>query len=560
MNRLVHRVYVPIIILLLALAGCQTKPTAETAPRIKLAVIISVDEMAQDLVDRYGHLFGEGGIKKMMIEGAWFSDCNFSHAALQTGPGHSIIGTGCNPAKSSIAANSWKRRDSDGWMYCVASTNSKEVDNSGVTDIPASSPENLQVETLGDRLRSATDGNAKVVSLSLKDRAAILMGGHTANEVIWWHNDTGDFVTSTYYSDTLPQWCFDYNADRYVDQFFHKTWDRLFPLDAYRICDDDTASYETGEKCNLSNTFPKIIGEASVTPDRDYYTALGSSPFGNDLLIELAKRAIQFDSLGQDTIPDILWISFSSNDRCGHLFGPHSHELLDLTVRTDRQVAQLLQFLDSTVGLEQCVIALTADHGLGPAPESKLNKEKVGGRLNFRQMRKDLHKALKKQFDFKLEENEWLVPGFGIPWIYLDEQIVAREQLNMDELVPAIIEIVGEMEGVERICDTRTLAAIADIEDDNLRSHLQQNFWPGASGQLYMHVKYGWTGDGICANHGTIHRYDTHVPLIFFGEPFKQGRYVEGVDPADLVPTIAAALKLPPLDNVDGEVLTTCMK
>ncbi|MBU1637675.1 hypothetical protein KKC97_08435, partial [bacterium] len=212
------------------------------------------------------------------------------------------------------------------------------------------------------------------------------------------------------------------------------------------------------------------------------------------------------------------------------------------------------------VGLKNCVVALTGDHGVCAAPESKLNKEGLGGRLDFQQMRIDLHKQLKQRFTFNLEEHEWLVPGFGIPWIYLDEQIVAREQLNMDELVPAIIEIVGEMEGVEQVCDTRTLAAIADIEDDNLRSRIQQNFWPGASGQLYMHVKYGWTGDGICVNHGTCHGYDTHVPLIFFGEPFKQGRYVGGVDPIDLVPTVAKALNLPPLDDVDGQALSVCMK
>ena len=556
----IRRILALVLILLLILAGCQSKPAVEVQPRIKLAVIIAVDQLGQDLIDRYGHLFGEGGIKKMMVGGAWFSDCNYSHAATQTGPGHSIIGSGCNPAKTGIVANSWKLPDGDDWMYCVGSTNSKEVDNSGVTETPASSPENLQVNSLGDYLRSVTNGEAKVVSMSLKDRAAILMGGHVANEVTWWRNNTGDFVTSTYYADSLPKWCSEYNTQRYVDEFFHRTWDRLLPLDAYRICDDDTASYETGNKGNLTNTLPKIIGESSETPDNNFYSALGNSPFGNDILIELAKRAIKQEKLGRDTIPDILWISLSSNDRCGHLFGPQSHEILDLTARTDRQVADLLRYLDETIGLESCVVALTGDHGVCMAPESKLNKDKVGGRLDFQQMRIDLHRELKQRFLFQLDENEWIVPGLGIPWLYLDDKTIARKHLNPDSLLPAIIEIIEGMDGIERVLDTRSLETISRIDDDNLRSRIQQNFWPGASGQLYMHVKFGWTGNSICVNHGTCHGYDTHVPLIFFGAPFKQGRYVEGVDPTDLVPTIAKALNLPPLENVDGEVLTVCMK
>lgn len=547
-------------LLLLVFAGCQSKPAPETVPHIKLAVIISVDQLGQDLIDRYGHLFGEGGIKKMMVEGAWFSDCNYSHAATQTGPGHSIIGSGCNPTKTGIIANAWMLDNSDDWMYCVASTNSFEVDNDGKNSEPASSPENLQVKALGDYLRSATNGEAKVISLSLKDRASILMGGHVANNVMWWRGHTGDFITSTYYTETLPKWCFDYNDQRYVDQFFHKTWDRLLPMESYQICDEDNASYETGAMANLTNTLPKIIGENSDSPDKDYYRALGSCPFGNDILLELSKRAIQHESLGQDTIPDILWIGLSSNDKCGHLFGPQSHEILDLTARTDRQVAGLLSYLDQTIGLKHCLVVLTGDHGVCMAPESKLNKDNVGGRLDFQQMRKDLHRQLKKRFGFKLEEDEWLVPGLGIPWVYLNEKIIAREKLNMDKLIPAIIEIVEGMEGIERVLDTRSIETIALIDDENLRSRLQQNFWPGASGQLYMHVEYGWTGNSICVNHGTCHGYDTHVPLIFFGDPFKQGRYVEGVDPVDLVPTIAAVLKLPPLDNVDGKVLTMCLK
>jgi arylsulfatase A-like enzyme len=549
----------PILLLLLS-AGCQPKPEPQKKSEPRLVVIIVVDQLGQNIVESYEHLFDDHGLKKMMTKGAWFSNCNFSHANTSTGPGHGVIGSGCNPAKTGIVANGWLAAGSREWTYCVGCPESKEVDGDGISDKNGVSPSNLQVQTLGDHLRSHTDGAAKIWGLSLKDRAAILMGGHVAEGALWFRYSDGSFVSSSYYSDSLPQWCAEFNDSRIVDRFFGRTWDRLFPLEYYRICDVDDAAYELGENHNLSNTLPKVIGEGLERPGKKYYKALTSSPFGNKILLELAELAILKEGMGRDTIPDILWISLSSNDKCGHLFGPQSHEILDLTARTDRQIGKFLNFLDQKIGLNHCLVALTADHGVCIAPESALNRKGIGGRIDFDDMRTRLHRALRKRFTFTLAEDEWLVPGVWSPWIFFDEVIIRRESLNQDTLAATVIEELEKMEGVDRVLDTRTSDAIAAIDDAELRRRIEQNFYEGVSGQLYLYVKYGWTSDGSCASHGTAHDYDTHVPLILFGEPFKQGRYDQPADPCDLAVTISAALGLPAMPDTDGRILTECLK
>jgi predicted AlkP superfamily pyrophosphatase or phosphodiesterase len=555
-----RRILFVCLFFILFLSGCKSRTVETAPPQTRLVVVISIDQLAQDIVERSEYLFSEGGIKKLMTEGAWFPHCNYAHACTVTGVGHSIIGTGCYPHLSGIAANDWLSNETGKWEYCVQDPKSRIVDNTGVIDNAGPSPVNLKVETLGDQLRSSTDGKSKVWSISLKDRVAVLMGGHVADGALWFRSKDGDFVSSTYYGDTLPDWCIAFNKSDAAEKYFHTTWDRLLPVENYKVCDEDNAPYETGTQNHLSNTFPKTIGEGSEKPDKNYFNAMSATPFGNQVIIDLAETAVRGEALGRDSIPDILWLGFSSFDKCGHLFGPQSHEILDMTVRLDRQIAELLRFLDETVGLEHCLIALTADHGVCPAPESKLNRSGTGGRIDFDEVQVNLEKALSRRFAVKLDSSEKLIEGIGIPWIFYNEQFIQSKGIHPDSLVAAAIEELSKVEGVDRVLDTRTADAVAAIDDDNLRERIQNNFWPGRSGQLYLNVKPGWLDTGSTASHGTVYDYDTHVPLVFYGHSFKQGRYDESVSPCDLAVTLAAALGLSPADSVDGHVLKYCMK
>jgi hypothetical protein len=283
------------------LAGCKSQTVETTPPQTRLVVVISVDQLAQDIVERYEHLFGEGGIKKLMTEGAWFSQCNYSHACTVTGVGHSIISTGCNPQRSGITANDWFSSETGKWISCVQNLQSKEVDNGGANENTSVSPANLKVETLGDQLRSQNDGKSKVWSLALKDRVAVLLGGHVPNGALWFRSKDGDFVSSNYYGETLPDWCEAFNKSDAAEKYFHATWERLLPLVDYQVCDEDNAPYETGPENHLSNTLPKIIGEDSETQDETYFNAMSASPFGNQILIDLAKIAVRQESLGSDS-------------------------------------------------------------------------------------------------------------------------------------------------------------------------------------------------------------------------------------------------------------------
>jgi predicted AlkP superfamily pyrophosphatase or phosphodiesterase len=347
--------------LLAAAAPAEAQAPAAPGARPRLVVAIAVDQLRADFMDRFRPHFGRGGFNLFLQRGASLASARYEHASTSTCPGHAVMLTGSYGSVNGIIGNDWYDAVASREVYCAADSTVRLLGAEG----EGRSPRNLKGTTVGDLLKIATGGRSRVLTVSAKDRSAIMLGGHLADGAYWMEDTV--FVTSTYYRPDVPAWAREFNASGKVASYFGKRWERLLPAAAYEMVGPDDVEGEADE-AGMGRTLPKTIA-GGPTIGEDFVEAFDQSPFSNEVVAEFAMRAVAAEGLGRDTVPDILGISFSANDRAGHAYGPDSHEVMDITIRLDRTLARLFAFLDRTVGLANVVMVLTADHGAAPQPE-----------------------------------------------------------------------------------------------------------------------------------------------------------------------------------------------
>lgn len=511
------------------------------AKPVKLVNVIVIDMFPVEYLDRYSDLFAADGFRRFTQDGVWFDHAAFQYGATYTAPGHATISTGSYPSDHGIVLNDWWDRAGRRMVGSVADDQASLVGDSG----GASTPHRLLTGGMADALESYTRGAAKTVSLSIKDRAAIMMGGQHPDIAVWF-SDEGKFVTSDYYGSALPDWVGAYNQSGIVDSYFKKVWKRLLPQEAYVRNGEDNAPWERGQNCKLSNVLPKVVGSSSAAPDQDFYTALICTPFGNELLFELGRRALDAEQLGQDSIPDFLSISLSSNDEAGHLFGPRSHELLDFTVRTDLQLAEWLKYLDEKVGLDNCLIVLTGDHGVCPAPETVCGKEDNCGRFK----RKEFEAQLQQELNLRHGSDSLrYVDRVLFPWIYLNDSLLTALSLDQDQIAEEVVKIAQAQSFVEDAYSMRKT-----IPGDKSRI-VKNGYNSTRSGDVFVGLKAHWLSTGDCTTHGTAQDYDRRVPVCFLGNGLSAQRVTRAVEIRDIAPTVCARAGIPLLQTFSGSIL-----
>ena len=375
----------------------RTPPPVKKHPR--LVLLIAVDQFRYDYLERFGDLFVQNGLRRMLREGASWTQSNYDHMPTYTAPGHGTMMSGAHPAETGIIGNEWLDRASGKRVTSVSDETVKLL--GGKPNDPASSPSRLMTSTVGDELRLATNDRAKVIGISVKDRSAILPAGRHANAAYWFSTTSGNMVSSTYYFNQLPAWVTSFNATRAADKYFGAKWERLLPEDEYvKRAGPDSPSWEAVSSSSAdTNAFPHTITGSANAIGPAFYWALDYSPFTNDILVSFAQQAIVNEQLGQDDDTDVLTVSFSANDYVGHRYGPYSHEVMDVTLRTDRQIAALLDFVDARVGLSNTVIAFTADHGVSPIPEHAAALGLGGARLKTADLFTMVNKALSAKYN-----------------------------------------------------------------------------------------------------------------------------------------------------------------
>jgi predicted AlkP superfamily pyrophosphatase or phosphodiesterase len=532
------------------LVGCSTPERATP----KLAVVMVVDMMPGDFLDRFRGHFGEGGFKRLADDGAWFRNAHLSYGASMTAPGHATIATGTNPAGHGIVANRWYKANLASPINAVSDDYYVAVGPPHEAAIQGASVHLMDGSTIGDELKKTYGSDAGVWSVSIKAESAVLLGGEFADGVIWWSRLNGVFVSSTAYCDTLPEWCDDLNTQKFADAYFGVRWDRKLTRDAYAIGDVDANRYEKGSRVLWTNTMPKTLGMGFASPNKVYYAQLQLSPYGNELPFELARRAVSYEALGTDDTPDVLFLSLSSPDFCGHAFGPDSHEMLDMFVRTDEQIAQWLEFLDANVGLDQCLITLVADHGVGAIPEYATNLGLDAGRVDLNDVAKTMEDALVERYGSAGSELAY-VETIDLPWVYLNETLLKANNVDIDEAAGVAARAVDGTEGVEAAIVSGDVVSRDASSLSPLEVSVRNSVYKDRSGQLFLELKKYWYANDLCAGHGTAHEYDTHIPVVFFGAGIRPGVHDEPIELRDVAPTISQILGINAPSKATGKSL-----
>lgn len=544
-----------------ASAASSSSPTAQfSSARPRLVLLIVVDQLRYDYLERFGDLFVANGFKRLMRDGASWAEAYYDHMPTYTAPGHAAVATGTWPAENGIIGNEWYDREAGKNVTSVS--DDKNLLLGGDPAGKASSPRRLFASTLGDELRLATGGRAKVIGVSIKDRSAILPVGRYASAA-YWFNATGQAVSSNYYFANLPAWVTSFNEGRPADKFFGQRWERLLPEAEYvrRAGIDAPAWEQLGP--NISNTFPHSLSAAAgrTAPDKDFYSALDFSPFSNDLLINFAERALEHEKLGADDDTDLLALGLSANDYVGHRFGPYSQEVMDVTLRTDRQIATLLDFIQARVGLQNTVVVVTADHGVAPVPEHAAALNLGGGRIKGADVLKTMRAAISGRYNQEeglRDTGDNYIQAFVNGNVYFNLAALQRDGIKRKEIERIAGEAAMSVPGMTRYFTRTQLEAGSVMASDAVARRALNGFHPRRSGEVILVSEpYKFLADSATGTtHGSPYSYDTHVPLIIMGKGITSGRYTEAATPADIAPTLAALLRVNAPSNTTGRVLT----
>jgi hypothetical protein len=514
--------------------------------RPRLVVVIVIDQFRPDYLQRFRPNFGLGGFNLFLRRGAHYTEAAYQHATTLTCPGHAAILTGTHANVNGIVANQWYDRTTRRQEYCAADSSAGLIGSS----LPGRSPRNLIGSTVGDELRRS-NGRSRVITIAGKDRSAIMLGGHRADAAYWMEDSL--FVTSTYYMNEVPGWVQRFNASGRVSGNSGKSWDRLLPRAAYAIMGPDDVAAEENV-AGMGRVFPHPLPPDSSPRFAD---AFRSSPYQDEVLLEFARAAVEEEHLGQDDAPDLLGISLSANDLIGHAYGPNSHELMDVTVRTDRLLGEFFRFLDRHVGLGQVLMVLTADHGVAPLPEMAKASRAGGRRLDPATIAAAVDSAMRARFG-SAPAPSWLI-YMTSPWIYLNLQALQRRGISIQAAENTARDAVRRVPGVHRAF---TATELRRQRDARTVSGPVLSFYPDRSGNIYYELKpfVIATSDSTGTTHGSPWSYDTRVPLLWLGAAVKRGTYRGPASIADVAPTLSFLLGVDQPADARGRVLSEMLR
>ncbi|MAU16532.1 MAG: alkaline phosphatase [Muricauda sp.] len=506
--------------------------TETIAQKPKLVVGIIVDQMRYDYITRFWDQFGDGGFKRMVNEGFNCKNNHFNYAPTSTGPGHASVYTGTTPAMHGIIGNDWFDKESGEDVYCAGDDSYKSVGTT--SDAGQMSPHRMLTTTITDQLRLHTQKRGKVVGVALKDRGAILPAGHAANAAYWFEGgENGNWITSSYYMDKLPQWVVDFNASNAVEAY-KKPWNTLKPIETYVESGLDANNYEGLFKGEESNTFPHDL--SAIWDQNGQFDILKSTPYGNSITADFALAALEGEDLGTDDITDFLAISFSSTDYVGHFFGVNSKEAEDTYIRLDQDLARIFTALDEKVGKGEYTVFLTADHAAIHVPSYLMDSKIPAGYLDMKGMKEKLSEFL--QYKYGTTDVVRDISNFQV---FLDHKILANLDINVEEAQKDIAMELLSYDGISQV-----YTAYQMWENDyteGIPYILQNGYNQKRSGDVLIvpntgYISYSRTG----STHGSPQIYDTHAPLLLFGKGIKHGSTVNRTEIPDIAPTIASLL------------------
>lgn len=516
-------------------------PVSQAQLGPKLVVGIVIDQLRPDYLVRYASQFSQGGFNRLIQGGFYNKNTHYNYVPTYTGPGHASVYSGTTPAVHGIIGNSWYNRRLERSEYCAEDTTVTAVgSNAGWGRISA---KNLLSTTISDELKLATRGEAKVVGIAIKDRGAAFPAGHIADGAYWFDKEVGMFITSTFYASELPGWVNGFNSRSLPQQYMDSTWNTLLPIDQYEGPDD--TPYEEVFKGKERPTFPYDLSALGAA--NKGYGLFTYTPFANTVVTELAKAAVEGEGMGQDATPDMLAVSYSSTDILGHSFGPRSVEVQDMYLRLDRDIENLLNYLDETVGQGEYLVFLTADHAAAEVPQYMLDQHLPAGYFNLSEVEKQAAAFLQDTYGVGnlLEYSTNLQ-------MYLNHAVIAENSLELQKVQQNLADFLRRVDGVATVFTARQIQSEGYTE--GVPQMLQKGYYFKRSGDVLMVLDPAWIDFmSYGTTHGSGYNYDTHVPLIWYGKGIPAGASYRKQRITDIAPTLSFLLNIGLPNGATGE-------
>lgn len=519
---------------------------AQDVQKPKVVIGIVVDQMRADYLETFNFHYSQSGFNRLKENGTWFKSCYINYLPSYTGPGHACIYTGSVPAIHGIVGNNWYDVNSGGTIYCVQDTKENAV--GGTESSGHISPRNMKVTSVADELRLATNNRSRTFAVSLKDRGAVLPGGHTSNASYWMDDEKGHFMSSTFFMNKLPAWVEDFNGKNYTRTYLNKGWDLNSDYESYLYQQNDKNEYEGEFGDEKRSYFPY-----SFKNQKNGY--IKRTPYGNSILFDFARKAILNEKIGHKGATDFLALSFSATDYVGHIFGPNSLEVEDTYVRFDQDLQLFLHFLDQQYGQDNYVLFLTADHGAAHNPSYLIDKKVPADYFFAEKELLSLNAHLEKKFKMK-EVCAKLMNG----QVYLNEKIawpgrIDSYPVSKRMVIEEIVEYFNKHKAIQMAFAAKEIATqpIPYL----IKELFLNSYYLKRSGDvsLLFHPSvldaYSKTG----TSHGAWSPYDTKIPLLFYGQGIEAKIIKDKVYMTDIAPTLASILGITPPNGSIGNVI-----
>jgi predicted AlkP superfamily pyrophosphatase or phosphodiesterase len=540
-------VYYFFILLMLPSAGYLKAQNRSRIPSEapKLIVTLMVDQMRYDFIHRYWDKFGEDGIRKLVGSGTFCKNASYNYLINETAVGYSTIATGALPSNHGVISNNWYDNLRDEVVYCVGDEKVNTV--GGKYESGRFSPRQLLASTIGDEIKLASNLRSKVIGLALDNSAAILSAGHSADYAFWYDNETGNWISSSYYADSLPSWVNEFNGKKIPESYLTRSWETLLPLDSYTESGSDTSVFELGLKGR--SVFPYNLEKISdlKRKQRDY-SLLKYTPFGNVLTRDFATAVVMNEELGQDDHTDYLAIGFSANEYIGKYFGSSSVEIQDAMLRLDQEIAHFLDFLDKYIGINNTLVILTSDHGLAYSP-AYLSANKIpSGDFNPNSSLTLLGSYLNAIYG----KGDWVRYYYG-QQIYLNHELIETAGISFQEIQEHAARFLIQFEGVSNAVTSYTLQT-SDFSE-GIFHKMQNGYHQKRSGDVIINLAPGWTEKINGDSYHSSYLGDNHVPLIWYGWKIKRSTLTRPVRMIDIAPTISYFLDIARPNVSTGEII-----
>ncbi len=527
-------------------------PAFSLAQKPKLVIGIVVDQMRYDYLTRYWDRYEEDGFKKLIREGYNCKNTHYNYMPTYTGPGHASIFTGTTPENHGIISNHWYDKVNNVGTYCTGDSTFNTLGSD--SDHGKMSPNKMLSTTITDELKLATNSKGKTYGISIKDRGAILPAGHNADAAYWFEGgETGKWISSSFYMENLPNWLTQLNDKNPSKKYLEQSWETLYPINTYTNSIEDNNPYEVLFNTETTSSFPHNL--PALVDSNNHYSLIKATPFGNSILKELALALIKNEALGKDDHTDFLSISFSSPDYIGHQFGPMSVEIEDTYLRLDKDIAEIINYLEKNIGEENVLLFLTADHGAVNVPQYLIDNNLPGGYFNMHVLDSNLHEFVKKEF--KVDS---LIKNVSNYQVFLNHKLIKQNNLNIETVENSIATYLLNQKGIAKSVTSTSLKSTEFNE--RILANAQRGFNQIRSGDVLFVLESGWipSTNPKGTTHGSPYHYDTHVPLIWHGTGVKKGESNQEFVIPDIAATLAQLLNIQTPSACSGKPIVDLIK